>query len=139
MNEIEFPYVKLFKNDKPRPRLPIKVQYRKGSEKVLALIDSGADFTFIPRHIASKVGLKLKPKNMMEVIGVGGKVDVYKTETTLVFIINDEEMALPRVTVLVPEESNFRHTLLGRDTIFREFRITFDEYNQLVTFERVYH
>lgn len=42
MNEIEFPYVKLFKSDKPRPFLPVKVR---------APIDSGADYTFIPRHI----------------------------------------------------------------------------------------
>ena len=139
MNEIEFPYVKLFKNDRPRPRLPVKVQYKKGSETVLALLDSGADFTFIPKHIASKVGLSLKPKKMMTVIGVGGKVEVYKTQATLVIMLDEEEMALSRVTVLVPEEPGFRHTLLGRDTIFREFKITFNEYYQSVTFNRIYH
>lgn len=76
---------------------------------------------------------------MMTVIGVGGKVEVYKTQATLVIMLDEEEMALSRVTVLVPEEPGFRHTLLGRDTIFREFKITFNEYYQSVTFNRIYH
>lgn len=138
MNEIEFPYLKLFKGDKPRPLLPVKINYKRGSEDVLALLDSGADFTFIPRHIASEVGLQLKPKNMMEVTGVGGMVQVFKTQATLVFMIDDEEIALTRVNVLVPEEPDFRFTLLGRDTIFKEFVITFDEYEKKVIFERKY-
>ena len=137
---VEFPYLRFSKKGPFRPFILVSVHYKKGTEKTVALIDSGADFTYIPLHIASKVGLSLKPKNIIPVHGVGGKVDAYKTQATLIFYIGDnEELTLNNVPVLVPTEPSFRHTLLGRDTIFQEFIISFDEYDKKVIFERKYH
>lgn len=135
----EFPYLRLTKGDKYRPYIPVLIQYKKGSETALALLDSGADFTLIPRYIASNVGLSLKPNKMQPISGVGGSINVYKTQATLVFCIEDmPEITLKSVPVMVPEQSDFRYTLLGRDSIFKEFIISFNEYEKKVIFEKRY-
>jgi len=137
---IEFPYLRFSKNDEFRPFIPISIHYKKGTERTLALLDSGADFTFIPLKIARRVGLSLSPKRVREVHGVGGIIDAYMTHATLIFYLGEkQEFVLNKVPVLVSDDENFKYNLLGRDSIFNEFIISFDEYDKKVTFERKFH
>ena len=74
---------------------------------------------------------------MQSIRGIGGNIDVYKTQVTLVFCIEDiPEITLKNVPVMVPEEPDFKYTLLGRDSIFKEFIISFNEYEKKVIFEK---
>ena len=132
----EFPYITL--GGRPRPFVPVKIHYKRGTETVIALLDSGADFTFVPLYIASRIGLKLNPKKIQKVFGIGGSVNCYKTEATLIFDMAEGEFPLTRANVLVPEKKDFGYTLLGRDTIFPHYKITFDELGSKVILERRY-
>ena len=139
-SRIEFPYLRFSKKDEFRPFIPISIHFKRGTVRTIALLDSGADFTFIPIKIARRVGLSLSTKRMREVHGVGGSIDAYMTHATLIFYFDEkQEFALNKVPVLVPEDEDFSYTLLGRDSIFNEFIITFDEYDKKITFERKFH
>lgn len=133
---MEFPYLRLGNHD-ARPYIPVSIKFKKKSESTIALIDSGADFTFIPLDIAKKVGLKLDPKKTTIVVGVGGNMGAYKTHATLVFHINENDIELRRVPVLVPKKKDFYYTLLGRDHFFNEFNISFDENKKKVILDKV--
>ena len=135
-NETVFPYINL--GGKPRPYIPVKIHFKHGTEEVYALLDSGADLTFIPLYIARQIGLQLKPKKMQKVFGVGGEVDCYNTQATLIFDMAEGEFSLTRVNVLVPDQDSFMYTLLGRDTIFPHYKITFDESKQNTILERLF-
>jgi len=72
-----------------------------------------------------------------EVHGVGGTIEAFMTHATLIFFLGEkQEFVLNKVPVLIPNDENFNYTLLGRDSIFNEFIISFDEYDKKVTFEK---
>lgn len=58
--------------DPPAPVVPVRVADPSGAAAVLArgLIDTGADCTLIPAHLAS--GLRLPLVDSLEIVGVGG-------------------------------------------------------------------
>jgi hypothetical protein len=137
---IEFPYFRFSVSDKFRPYIPISIRYKRYSINTIALLDSGSDNTIIPLFLAEKVCLNLSAQKITNISSIGREMDVYKTHANIIFYLeNNHEFTLKKVPVFVPTNSEYSNTILGRESIFNEFLITFDEYNKKVIFDRRYH
>ena len=136
---IEFPYFRFSVSDKYRPYIPICIHYNGQSANTIALLDSGADFTIIPLFLAKRIGLDLANQELINISSIAQEMDVYTTRADIIFYLEEnQEYTIKNVRIIVPNRSEYNHTILGRESIFEEFLITFDEYNKKVILERLY-
>ena len=105
----------------------LRVAYEGVSFRTIALIDSGATCTFLPKDIADI--LDLPHEESQEVIGAGGVFMAYKSKVDLAVIKGKSPIIeFPNCPVLVPEMTDgIPYAILGRDTIFQKVQITFKE------------
>ena len=92
-------------------------------------VDSGADLTLVPQGFGKLLGMDLK-KNIGLVAGVTGaplKVSLQSSEIRIGHLT-----ATARVAVALTNEVPY---LLGREGLFRLFKVIFQEYKGLVQFE----
>ena len=112
------------------PAVTIQISSKDGEElSLVALIDSGATISGMPKHIASFLGINLKKGKPLRVFGVHGKyirawrhdvsAQIGKNIFKLPVAFLDDEHA-PRV--------------LGREGIFDRFTVTFAETKQCSAF-----
>ena len=96
------------------------------------LIDSGADYTLIPKSAATMLGVDYNkiPKQKTK-IETANLQSIQAKKTELLFIINKTKLKIP---VLICEEEV--ECLLGRKGIFENFNITFKEKEQEVIFNK---
>lgn len=93
-------------------------------------VDSGADLTLVPRDFGKLLRLDLK-QNRGVVAGIGGtqlQVSLHTAEVRV-----GSSVARARIAVALRNDVPY---LLGREGLFRLFRITFQEYKSLVRFDR---
>ncbi len=93
-------------------------------------VDSGADMTLIPSDFGKLLGMDLS-KNRSALAGVTGapmKVSLQSTETRI-----GASVQQAKVAVALRNDVPY---LLGRDGVFKAFKITFEEYKQLTSFRR---
>jgi hypothetical protein len=91
-------------------------------------IDSGADMTLIPSDFGKLLGMDLS-KNRSTLVGVTGspmKVSLQSTHIKIGASVQDAKVAVAL--------RNDVPYLLGRDGVFKAFRITFEEIKALTTF-----
>ena len=91
-------------------------------------IDSGADLTLIPSDFGRLLGMNLD-KNRSALAGVTGapmKVSLQSTEIRIGTSIQEAKVAVAL--------RNDVPYLLGRDGVFKAFKITFEEYEALTRF-----
>ncbi len=91
-------------------------------------IDSGADLTLIPSDFGKLLGMNLD-KNRSALAGVTGapmKVSLQSTEIRIGTSIQEAKVAVAL--------RNDVPYLLGRDGVFKAFKITFEEYEALTRF-----
>lgn len=136
------------KNNIKWVKIPVVEVYLRSSSveyTSIALVDSGSDRTFIQKQEADL--LKLQPVrdnsgNLVtsEAVGAGGKIPckiMVLPELTL------RSKARPFCTFLgrqvwVPDnEGTIPLSILGRDTVFKRFDITFREGKQTIIFRRI--
>lgn len=114
------------------PIIPVELLTRKGFVTFQCLLDSGADFTLLPRHVADLVGVDLTTAPSTKTFGVeGGGLAVW----------------VGRVTMrLGPEifdvrcffsEHDDAPLLLGRMDVFSRFQIAFDPKSKRIRFTKV--
>jgi len=101
---------------------------------VIALIDSGADITVIPRGLADFLCLDLKGKTNIS-NGIGGEVKVKDTKVTIQISKGHERynFRIPIQVIMGPDEVP---PLLGRNNFFDKFIISFDNRNERITLKR---
>ena len=111
------------------PAIPIILVGKDPTKQfhTIALIDTGADFSALPYHVAEILGLDLSGEKET-VSGVGGKVDAIRSEVTLVIKGRREKvtMRLELRVVLTDVEDEFP-VLLGRKDFLEHFEITINE------------
>ena len=93
-------------------------------------VDSGADVTLIPSDFGKLLGMDLS-KNRVALAGVTRhplKVSLQSTSLRI-----GSSIIEARIAVALRNDVPY---LLGRDGIFKAFRIIFEEYKQLTTFSR---
>ncbi len=135
------------KEDTRWVKLPTVETYLRSPEAEFtsfALIDSGAIASFIQKEEADLLGLKPQKdaagkEVTAEAEGAGGEFKCYET---VVQELTVRKNGVPFHSyrgrqVLVPEKAEtLPYSILGRDTIFKQFDITFRENNKLVVFKR---
>ena len=101
----------------------------KDKIKMLALLDSGADYSLFSLEVAEKLGIKVEKGKRISLQGVAGEPFTgYLHEVP----VQVEDVILKCKIVF----SKVRATLLGRDNFFLPFLITFNEKHQKVTVEK---
>lgn len=130
-SSISFPYVR---DNVPggyvlRPKIPIVFVNVENKVEVLALVDSGADVSIVPKDLAEALQLDLSGKSYsigdfhrrnVEVVNVFVNVHIQKKDT--IFRISN----MP-VKVSMSNDEQPEGVILGRDGFFKEFDITFRE------------
>ena len=119
---------------KKTPSIPVlfKGQSLTGFQ-VVALVDSGADLSVIPRGLAEVLNVDLTgPKQ--DSFGFGGKIVCIESKVSLTLIQNHEKVVL-EIPILVSPDDNCP-PILGRTGFFDSFKITFDNQNHHLTLKK---
>jgi len=125
--------------------LPLLKVIIESKEKTgtIALVDSGATNTFIPRQLADAIELFSENKNKVgkgESTGASGKfkTEILKLKKLELFKEGHIFDAFHSISVHVParEEEDLPHVILGRDYIFKRYDITFYEKRRKMTLQR---
>lgn len=125
MDDVEkVPYRAFVPGEKPRPLIEIEID-QVGI--VLFVIDSGADYTTLPKRIGKEAGVDFtKAKKTTSECAHGDTVVSYIAPINV--LIRNEELTLTANFI----EDGGEPALLGRYDFFDRFEITFDEANQEV-------
>src|SRR3989338_2768976 len=137
---IVYKYVHVPRHDGTLRKAPyISVSIRDSADKlieVVALLDSGADVTVVPKDLALLLGLK-EDELETNTRGIGGSTKVKKTK--LSFRVKGEResyhLTVPALVLQNPDEDV--PLLLGRNGFFEEFHITFKQAEEKVILKKV--
>ena len=116
------------------PSIPV-VLHGKENFETIALLDSGADVSAIPRPVAEILGLNLSGK-ITPAYGIGGKVDSVETRVNITIRKGHEhyKFLIPIKVIL----GNFDFpVLLGRAGFFDKFIISFNQKQEKILIKRV--
>jgi|SRR3989338_486334 len=114
------------------PSIPVTLSGSGGRYQFIALLDSGADISVIPKEVAELLGLDLSGKKE-EARGIGGKVPAIQTKMNI-------ELGKPHeihshnipVKVILDGKDEEIPVLLGRAGFFDKFLITFNQKEEKV-------
>jgi hypothetical protein len=112
-------------NNLLRPEIEVRLVGKAKSQKVIALLDSGADTCFIPRALADRLGIELEG-NATTTKGVGGLVSVFDRLLDIEFYSGHEKATVRDVPVSIPlNDEDTSWILLGRNVLFDYFEVVF--------------
>ncbi|MEK6953713.1 MAG: retropepsin-like aspartic protease [Candidatus Micrarchaeota archaeon] len=127
------PYTKLKLQGKDWyfPKVQITLKRMGKTFNTDALIDSGADYSLFRHEIAEALGLPLERGAVKTIKGISGEIKTYAFNMEVDF--GGESFNSP---IEFSRDYKFRYNLLGRMPFFEKFRITFDEKNKQMIFEK---
>ena len=133
---ISFHYKTVNRPDGTQVRIPSIPVSLKGKEvfDTIALLDSGADISAIPKNIAEILGLDLSTKHS-PAFGIGGKVDALDTKIGIHIEKGHERYNFTIPVKVILGKYDFP-ILLGRAGFFDKFVISFDESQGKVSLKR---
>ncbi len=115
-----------------RPVASVEVRAVRGHWfPALMYVDSGADMSLVPSDFGKLLGMDLS-KNKASLAGVTGAALRVSLQSAEVKIGNAVEKA--KVAVATRNDVPY---LLGREGLFKAFKITFEENRRLTTFTRL--
>ncbi len=116
------------------PSIPVTLKGTNETIAVVALLDSGADLSAIPRDLAELLGLDLSGKKDF-VKGIGGEVESVETKIWLTLGKDREKynFLIPIKVLLTNDDFGI---IIGRAGFFDKFLIIFDESNEKVILKR---
>ena len=127
---ISYKYKKIKRADgveRKLPYIPINVKCGGSSwVETMALVDSGADVSVIPKDFAELLGLDIGSK-IEKSNGLGGEVKVVNSSMEI-NVKNPHEDYTFTIPVQVIMEETKVPVILGRDGFFDKFVIEFDHY-----------
>ena len=111
-----------------RPMVPLVVLGEVDAVLCSALVDTGADNSFLPRSIAEALGLLLTScRGPAPVAFGGGIVETYYTDLVLQLGDGTDEVAWPaRMLVFDVDSPSDEIIILGHTGFLEHFRATFD-------------
>jgi len=115
------------------PSIPITL-IGKESFDTIALLDSGADISAIPKSIAELLSLNMESK-VTFTYGIGGKASSVETTVKILIQKGHERYIFNLPVKVILDEYNFP-VLLGRLGFFDKFVITFDQENERILLKR---
>lgn len=111
------------------PLVHIRIKHAGIAYRTDALVDSGATGTFFPIEHINLLGISL-PKETSSALGAGGMFSTYVAKIDMIQILKGTNSfcEFKNKPVSVPTgEGMIPHVVLGRDSIFRCYDITFRE------------
>jgi len=125
-NLVIFPY---YKNSQGEyyPIVPIVLWQDQKKLNTDALIDSGATISIFQPAVADFLGIKIESGKEIFLGGVGGRIKGF---------IHKLKVEIANQTLIAPVVFSYEYhvsvNLLGRDSIFSKFKITFEENHRTV-------
>ncbi len=117
-------------------KIPLEVSYpfvpctisskKKRNRSTEGLLDSGSDGVVIPRTLAEYLELDLEPATAPMIVADGRNMDRFVSRAVLTIGRAGRYSDPVEVEVSVPAQGN-PPVLIGRNPIFRQYRITFIE------------
>lgn len=136
---IIYKYINVKRSDGTLKKAPfIEVYLRDKNNKLIkniALIDSGADMTVVPKDLARFLGLKETPHEELTG-GIGGEVRVKRTKISFQLKGEHESHSLTVDALVLQDENSDMPLLLGRNGIFEKFHITFKQNQGKIIFTK---
>ena len=119
------------------PFIPVHITNKFGkSMEVVALLDSGADDTVIPKDLAEVLGSK-EAEETTETGGVGGNVKVKKTRLRFKVKGTRESYSLDVPALVLQDRNADVPLLLGRHGFFENFHITFKQDQEKIVLKKI--
>ncbi len=112
------------------PSIPVTISGNGGKYEFMVLLDSGADVSAIPKHMAELLNLDLNHEKE-EAFGIGGKVPAVSTSMDIE-IKRPHEKHEFRIPVKVILGDYDFPPLIGRAVFFDKFDITFNQKDKKV-------
>ena len=125
---MRFPY--LYRGRRPFPIVPITLSYQGRSLRTEGLLDSGANVSLFPAEIAEYLRVPLEKGRSISLSGIGGRILGYRHEIDLA--VNATHF---KAAVVFSAEFVSSFNILGRDSFFEQFQITFNERLKFVEME----
>lgn len=116
------------------PSIPILLAGEESFETI-ALLDSGADISAIPKDIAEILGLDLQGEKA-PAYGIGGRVDAIDTTVTITVEKGHEHYTFRIPVKVILGDYDFP-VLLGRAGFFDNFVISFNQSQEKFSLKRV--
>jgi hypothetical protein len=113
--------------NRPVPKIPVRLRYKGKEVPITALLDSGADYTFIPEDVAGILGIKYTRGADKIITGIDKELRCVECNLTLILEKDGERHEIP-ITAHVPKYSTKKvGVLIGRQGFFENFNVTFCE------------
>lgn len=124
------------KQKKKRPMVPIVFSNGDESFEVLALLDSGADFTAMSLEMAEALNLDLSGKRE-KAFGIGGSVDCVTSRVKITVQKGHEHYTMTAPVKVILKDGFQFPPLLGRQGFFDEFEITFNDNKKKMILKKI--
>lgn len=112
------------------PIIPVSLSFRSKKTDTLALIDSGATISIFKSDVAETLKINIERGEEIYMGGVGGRIKGF---------IHQLEMEVANRRINVPVVFSYEYlvslNLLGRQSFFERFKITFDEKKKRIEVE----
>ena len=116
----------------PDSLIPVEVLTKFGYQSLEFVLDTGADFTMLPRHMAEVIEIDLSACPQSRSYGIEGNgVKVYASQIQIK--IGQVEL---KVRCLFSEKETIPY-ILGRADIFSRFNIIFDNRNKKIKLTKI--
>ena len=112
------------------PIVDIFVSKTGRTARIFALVDSGATVSILREDVAEQLHISIESGKETYLGGVGGRIKGYIH--TLEVEIAGKKFLCP---VVFSREYTVSFNLLGREAVFKQFRIIFEEKKNLLTLE----
>jgi hypothetical protein len=113
------------------PSIPVTLSGKGGKYEFMVLLDSGADVSAIPKHMAELLNLDLNHEKE-EAFGIGGKVPAVSTYMDIEINKPHESHGFRIPVKVILDEYDFP-PLIGRAGFFDKFDITFSQTDKRVS------
>lgn len=118
------------------PVIPITLIGKDEAIEVMGLLDSGADYSLIPKEIAEVIGMNLK-KNPEPIGGINGECDAINSDIRIKVQRGHESYTFLVNAYVIDSLDDDFPVLIGRDGFFEQFKITFDESKRNISLKKV--
>lgn len=112
------------------PLLPLSIKYKNKSNDYYALIDSGATISMFKADVADYLGINIEKGQEIIMRSINGLLRGY---LHIVKIFVGRKQFPCKIIFSRDQETSFN--ILGRNSFFEKFKITFDEAKKSVTLE----